>query len=177
MTDAVKQAVLDAARTHALHAGLLQAQVIVESNGDPWAWNPEPRYRYLWNVKANGPFRQLTQVELNAGTPPADFRSLAGDPDQEWWAQRASWGLLQVMGAVARERGFKGAYLTQLADPATNLGIGCAHFVALLKWANGDAEMALAAYNGGKAGNVARPFRNAAYADRVMQKLKEVSNG
>jgi soluble lytic murein transglycosylase-like protein len=38
----------------------------------------------------------------------------------------------------------------------------------LLRWADGDEERALAAYNGGKGGNSVRPFRNAAYAAKVL---------
>ena len=35
----------DAARKHALPAGLVAAIVAVESGGNTWAWNPEPGYR------------------------------------------------------------------------------------------------------------------------------------
>jgi hypothetical protein len=79
--------------------------------------------------------------------PPKDFPYLAGDRDQEWWAQQASFGLMQLMGGLARELGFKGAYLTALCDPDLNLQIGCKHLSALLKWADGDVTKALGAYN------------------------------
>lgn len=147
---------------------VVQALVMVESSQHPWAWNPEPAYRYLWDVKRNRPFRKLTPAENASEAPPKDFPTLAGDRDQEWWGQRASWGLMQVMGGVARERGFTGPYLTELCDPAVNLQIGCAHLAALVKWAHGDIEQALAAYNGGKGGNTTRPFRNGTYAAKVL---------
>jgi hypothetical protein len=129
---------------------LVRAIIQVESGGNPWAWNPEPRYRYLWNVKTKRPFRQLTVSESLNENPPADFPIHGGDRDQEWWGQQASWGLMQVMGAVAREQGFSGIYLTELCDPVTNLTSGCAHLRGLLKWANNDIPQAVAGYNAGR---------------------------
>lgn len=156
-----------AAAAHGLSASLVEAQVLVESNGNAWAWNPEPRYRYFWNMRSQRPFRAITPAEQLSEFPPADFPCLADDADQEWWGQQASWGIQQLMGALAREYGFRGPYLTQLCDVATNLDIGCAHLSRLLAWAKGDVDQALSAYNGGQLGNVQRPFRNQAYADRV----------
>ncbi len=75
----------------------------------------------------------------------------------------------QVMGAVARERGFAGPYLAELVDPAVNLNVGCAHLAGQLAWANGAEMRALAAYNGGRMGNAAPPYRNADYALKVLQ--------
>jgi soluble lytic murein transglycosylase-like protein len=41
-------------------------------------------------------------------------------------ARSMSWGLMQVIGQVAREHGFAGKFLSALTDPATGLDIGCA---------------------------------------------------
>jgi hypothetical protein len=149
---------------HLLVAGLVQ----VESNFNQYAWNPEPRYRYYWDVKTHVPFRPLVPVEVSAEFPPPDFHSIEGDADQEWWGQSASWGLMQVMGAVAREHGCRIPYLTELCDPATNLDYGCRHLARLLDWSHGDVERALAAYNGGTGGNSKKPYRNQAYATKVI---------
>lgn len=119
-----------------------------ESSGNTWAWNPEPRYRYLWDVRKNAAFRRLTAEEAISPTPPADFPTLAGDRDQEWWGQRASWGVAQVMGAVARERGFKGAFLTELCDVHTGAFLGAMHLGKLLARHKNEAD-ALASYNAG----------------------------
>ena len=162
-----------AATSQGLDPRVVAALIRVESGGNRWAWNPEPAYRYVWNVVTQRPFRALTPEEAARKTPPADFPVLAGDRDQEWWGQQASWGLMQVMGALARERGFRGLYLTELTDPALNLSIGCAHLAGLMRWAEGDLVQALAAYNGGKVGNTQAPFRNQAYADRVLSALAE----
>ncbi len=161
--------ILQSAREHNLDARLVGSLVQIESGGNQWAWNPEPRYRYFWNVQTGAPFRSVNEVEILAETPPADFRGLAGDRDQEWWAQQASWGLMQVMGAVARELGCKAPYLTSLCDPALNLHWGCVKLRKELTWAGGVVERALASYNGGHVGNIVAPYRNAAYAAKVMK--------
>lgn len=158
---------IDAAARYQLQPEWVLALVVVESSGNPWAWNPEPRYRYYWDARTGQPFRRPTDTEVLSECPPADFHCALGDPDQEWWAQSASWGLMQLMGAVAREHGFRGPYLTQLCDPGTNLEYGCRHLASLMTWAGGDIERALAAYNGGREGNATRPLRNAAYVARV----------
>ena len=112
---------------------LVKALVIVESNGNPWAWNPEPHYRYVVDANTGQPFRKLTGEEARLKTPPDDFPSCPGIPDDrdaEWWGQQASWGLMQVMGAVAREYGFKD-WLPKLCDVATGLQYGCKHLSVL----------------------------------------------
>jgi soluble lytic murein transglycosylase-like protein len=47
-------------------------------------------------------------------------------PPTEEIARSISWGLMQVMGQVAREHGFDGKFLSALCDPALGLDIGCA---------------------------------------------------
>jgi soluble lytic murein transglycosylase-like protein len=162
-----------AAAKYGLEADVFEAQAIAESDGQAFSWNPEPKYHYLWDVLHKRQFRTLNAHEVDAESPPPDFPALGGDPDQEWWGQQASWGLYQVMGAVARERGFRGVYLPELCDALTNIEYAARHVRVLLDWADGDIIRALCAYNGGRAGNAAPPFRNQAYADRVlMAKLR-----
>lgn len=141
-----------AAGAAGVDADVVEAMVLQESGGRAWAWNPEPRYRWLWDVRQGRPFRTVTPDEAARKWPPSDFPVLGGDRDQEWWGQQASWGLLQVMGAVARERGFTGLYLTELCDPVVGLVYGCKHFAALLRMAGGDVWRAVAAYNAGPGG-------------------------
>lgn len=165
----------ESAHAHGLDHRLVTAVVLVESGGNQFAWNPEPVYRYFWDVKHGRPFRAVTPDELRSERPPADFPTLAGDPDQEWWAQQASWGLMQVMGAVARELGFQGPYLTQLCSAQTNLGYGCRKLNADLKWSGGDLEKALMAYNGGRGSAVKRTALVQRYAAKVLKQLATVT--
>ncbi len=153
MTIADIRAAIEAkAAEHGLEPNLVEAIVLTESGGNPWAWNPEPRYRYLVDVRSGRPFRPMSEVEIIAKTPPYDFKALAGDPDQEWWGQQASWGLMQVMGALAREQGFRAHYLTELTDVMTGLHFGCKHFASLLSWSRSQTNQAIAAYNAGRGG-------------------------
>lgn len=162
------------AYTQDLSADLLAALVQVESGGDANAWNPEPRYPYLWNVKTDAPFRKMTAAEAASKTPPPDFPVIAGDRDQEWWGQQASWGLMQIMGALARERGCRRPYLTSLLDPELNLMIGAGHLVSLLAWARGDEAKALGAYNAGRGGWESEAGRK--YAAKVLRVKREMAS-
>jgi soluble lytic murein transglycosylase-like protein len=161
-----------AAGPERLDPDLVEGLVLVESSGNAYAWNPEPHYRYFWNVKTWRPFRQIGAFETKTEYPPEDFPSLGGDPDQEWWGQQASWGLMQVMGAVARERGYRGVYLPELVDVETNLKYGCAHLGHLLEWADADVPKALAAFNAGQGGWTSKAGQ--AYAQKVLRSVAAV---
>ena len=148
--------------------GLALAVVEQESTIDTWAWNPEPKYRYLWDVLLLKPFRTLTPAEEASEIPPADFFAYKGVPrDAEWWGQQASWGLMQVMGAVAREHGFIGRFLSELCDPPVGLEYGCRHLGAYLSRFKAPFP-ALEAFNGGP-GAVGK---NAKYAREVLARLE-----
>lgn len=171
----IKDEIIDLARIECQKQGITLPLVLgfieTESGGDQWAYNPEPKYRYLWSCRAHAPFRPITKLEDSSEYPPDDFPAPeAGvDPDAEWWGQQASWGLMQVMGAVAREVGFRGPFLTSLCDPEINLAVGCTKLKRLLKqW--GDPEMAACAYNRGSVGYVpnTKEFLNQKYVDKVM---------
>src|SRR4029077_9880428 len=64
-------------------------------------------------------------------------------------ARAFSWGLMQVMGQVAREHGFAAASLAPLCDPPTGLDVGCRVFAAKLAAAEGNVPNALLLWNGG----------------------------
>jgi hypothetical protein len=150
MTPIVQTLIDEAAKRVGLSADFVHAVARVESTGNPYAWRPEPRYHYLWDVAKHRPFRALTAAESSSEIAPADFPCLAGSREQEFWAQQASWGVLQVMGAVAREEGFAGPYLAELTDPAACLTVGCRHLRGLVLWADGDLAQAAAGYNAGR---------------------------
>ncbi len=175
MTDAIRRQIVDAARAHGLDPLVVEALVLQESSGNPYAWRPEPAYRYLVDCRTGLPFRACSPDELRSTIAPPDFPTLAGTRDQEWWAQRASLGLCQIMGAVAREQGFREPYLLALCEPATNLRIGCQILKGHLEWARGDLTLALAAYNAGRAGAMRGGGR--AYADQVLARYARLRAG
>ncbi|MGD0955720.1 MAG: hypothetical protein ABR953_02685 [Candidatus Acidiferrales bacterium] len=55
-----------------------------------------------------------------------------------------SWGLMQVMGQVARKHGFTGKFLSALCDPVTALDIGCAALAAKIAAVAGNIDHVLA---------------------------------
>lgn len=167
--DRYRPSITAAAAVHRIDPTLIAAIVTVESGANPWAWNPEPRYRYFWDVRRQQPFRVISLAEERSETPPPDFPTLGGDRDQEWWGQQASWGLMQIMGAVGREVGFEGIYLPQLCEVERNLEYGCRHLFSLLDWARHDVRQAAAAYNAGRGGWMRAAGQ--AYADKVQQAM------
>lgn len=171
---ALQAQIRTAASAYALPYSLIAAQVTVESGGNQYAHNPEPKYHYMWDVRLRRPFRPLTPAEIASEIPPDDFYAILPTVprDAEWQDQQASWGLMQVMGAVAREMGFRGPFLTQLVEPVLNLDFGCRKLAGELKWAHGNVPQALAAYNGGRRGNETPPYRNQEYADKVLRLVK-----
>lgn len=158
-----------AAREHQLPVALLSAIVEVESTRDPFAWKVEPPYRYLWNLRTGAPFRTLTPAEIASERAPLDFPHLdISSRDTEWWGQQASWGPMQVMGAVAREFGFRG-HFPALCGP---LGIdyGARYLAALTErlLARYTWEGVVAAYNAGSPRRRADgQWENQEYVDRV----------
>src|SRR6202007_3144879 len=67
----------------------------------------------------------------------------------EAYARGFSWGLIQVMGQVAREAGFDSLYLSALCDPEQGLAVGCRVLRKKFDAASGDTTRALLAWNGG----------------------------
>lgn len=170
----------DAAQVHGLDLALVLGVVEVESSFRVAAWNPEPQYRYLVDVRTFPckPFRSLTAAEIASESPPDDFPSPPGQPrDAEWQGQQASWGLMQVMGGVAREMGCAALSLGELlADPGMAVDLGCRHLKAKLARYDGDTASGISAYNAGSAKVLEdvsgrKVFANQAYVDKVTAAL------
>jgi soluble lytic murein transglycosylase-like protein len=126
------------AAAHSLDPALVCAVVEQESGWNPWAIRYEP----LFFSKYVAP--QYTNNKISAS---------------EAYARGFSWGLMQVMGQVARETGFDALFLSALCDPEQGLSIGCKVLRKKLDAAAGDTTRALLAWNGGG---------NPAYAAQVL---------
>lgn len=84
-------------------------------------------------------------------------------------AQKTSWGLMQVMGAVARGYGFTGD-LRQLLSPMVGLEYGCRHLAYYYQkyaiWCD-----AISSYNQGSPRKTDEGrYHNQEYVDKVMRK-------
>lgn len=126
MDDSLVQLAKQTATKYGLDPALVCAVVEQESNWNPWASRFEPRFlaRYIEPLG----LKDTTEVQARA----------------------FSYGLMQLMGQVARELGWKGPIL-QLTDPAVNLVLGCQHLANKLKAAGGDITQGLLKWNGGAA--------------------------
>lgn len=117
------------AKEHGLNPKLVQALVSVESGGDTWASRFEPGWRWYLSPKK---WAAITR------------RSKA----TETVHQATSWGLMQVMGTVAREEGYRES-LPALCIPERGLEYGCRKLKKLIdKYVT--LEEALSAYNSGR---------------------------
>ena len=130
-----------AAEAENLDSAVVCAIVEQESSWNPWAMRYEPHFfsKYVAPLYTNN--------KIGA---------------TEAYARGISWGLMQVMGQVAREKGVASLYLSTLCDPAVGLAVGCRILRQKLDAAGGDTPKALLAWNGGG---------NPDYAEEVLARV------
>ena len=129
---------------------LIAAIVSIESDGKACASRYEPHYRYLLNTKTFARKNQISE-------------------DTEIIQQKTSWGLMQVMGGVAREHGFNGD-LVQLCNPTMGLKYGIEHLTKFIDKYD-DVESAVSAYNqGGDYRDQNGLFKNQVYVDKILER-------
>ena len=147
--------IAEARRSQWVPADLILALIWQESSGNPWAERYEKYYQYFWDRKSGAPlYDKSKSVSENRDAALAILGST------EFNAQCTSRGLMQVMGAVARERGFPGQFLTELCDPEIGIEYGVRHLTIFLK--KYELRTALLRYNGGG---------RESYPDEVLKKL------
>ena len=131
------------AHTHNLWPELVCAVCEQESGWNPWAIRFEPAFfeRYVQPLYASG---RISETEARA--------------------RAFSWGLMQVMGQVARESGFTGEFLPALCDPEVGLELGCQLLARKLALADGNVSKALLLWNGGG---------NPSYPDQVLARAQK----
>jgi soluble lytic murein transglycosylase-like protein len=123
-----------AAAAQSLDPALVCAVIEQESSWNTWAMRYEPAFfaKYVAHLFTNN---KITASEA--------------------YARGFSWGLMQVMGQVAREMGFDGTFLSALCDAEQGLAVGCKLLRKKLDSMDGDTTRGLLAWNGG--GNPAYP--------------------
>jgi hypothetical protein len=112
------------AEQHGVYETLVCAVVEQESAWDTHAIRYEPKFR-------------------------AHYVASLGLPPPEEIARSISWGLMQVMGQVAREHGFSGKFLSALSDPSVGIAMGCEVLGAKISAAGNEIWRALELWNGG----------------------------
>lgn len=134
---------------------LVGAIIMQESGGDLWAVRFEPR----WNIFLD-PVRFAKMNRISELT--------------EKNFQACSFGAMQVMGTVMRERGFKGNW-GQAFDIDINLGCGCRHLNFFLSRHAGNELDAISAYNCGTPKKDALgKYSNQRYVDGVISWKEKV---
>jgi soluble lytic murein transglycosylase-like protein len=131
-----------AANAHNLDPALVCAVCEQESSWNPWSIRYEPGFlaRYVAPLFTSG---KISATEA--------------------YARSFSWGLMQVMGQVARENNFGGPSLAELCDSAVGLEIGCRVLASKLALAKRDVAAALQLYNGGS---------NPDYSSQVQSRMQ-----
>jgi soluble lytic murein transglycosylase-like protein len=139
------------ASQHGLDPDLVCGMIQRESSWNPWTIRYEPGFmsHYIAPLYTLGKFSAT-----------------------EAYGRSFSWGLMQVMGDVARENGFTGSFLAQLCDPQIGIEVGCVVFAKHLAKTSGDAAAALLAWNGGC--NPKYPAEVLAFAEQFRSQFGQV---
>lgn len=142
----IKSLIVQSAREHKLDPAVVYGVVMTESGGNPFAVRFEPYYRYLYK--------------------PAGVRPTGCSVATEETMQKCSIGLMQVMGAVYRERGFRDRWLSELfALPRLQIEYGCQHLAAKIK--RYGLERGISAYNAGVPSD-----HNGEYVRKVLDAMR-----
>lgn len=148
------QVIEDVADAENVPANLLAAIVQTESSNNRYAVRFEPHYKYLFKTKENAQACGITEAT-------------------ETVFQMTSFGLCQLMGAVARELGLKGT-IFQLLDEQTNLTYA-AKLIKRLAGRFKERDDIIAAYNAGTPVKTLNGlYKNQVYVDKVNQYLSAI---
>lgn len=143
------------AKAFELDPNLVSAICFVESGWNPLAARHEPDFKYF-------------------SEPGKWAASLGITEETERLFQACSWGLMQVMGSVARELGYKGP-LQNLCSMWTGTEFGCKKLASLFE-KYPDENDVISAYNQGSPRRDMQTTRymNQDYVDKVTRKLLEL---
>ncbi len=136
-----------AASAQALDPALVCAVVEQESGWNPWAMRYEPAFF----TKYVAPLYTNNKVSAT-----------------EAYARGFSWGLMQVMGQVAREAGFDAVFLSALCDPEQGLAVGCKVLRKKFDAMAGDTTRARARCSPGTAALIRPTPRRSSPAARII---------
>ncbi len=148
MNPLISKIIIDAAKFASIDPLLALAIAEVESGGDQFAIRFEPGWKYHYNVDN---FAKLCKIS----------------EDTERMLQACSFGIMQVMGTVARELGFEES-LIKLSDARIGAKYGCLKLSKLFKILK-SVDDVIAAYNAGSPLKRDGKYINQGYVDRVRK--------
>lgn len=146
---------------HHLPPEIVFGIVLTESAGNPWAIRFEPAF-----------------LDRYVPDDPELFGPVSVETERI--ARATSWGPMQIMGQVARERGFERAFLSALCQPDLGIDMGCAqlaYFRSRFEAEHG-FDAVIAAYNAGSPRYTDDgAFVNQTYLDKVMHYAEQFKPG
>ena len=151
------EAIATRAKAFGVDSSLIAAIVMKESSGNRFASRYEPIFRYIWETETCA-------------------KRLKCSEDTEIIGQKTSYGLMQIMGSVAREWGFLG-WFGELYEIETNLNFGIKHLRQyLLKYPN--VSDAISSYNQGSPRRGSDGlYLNQKYVETVLLFKKQLEDG
>ena len=152
LTDNIKILIKLSANAYGIDEDLLFAICEVESNFDPKATRYEPHYHWLYK--------------------PSSFVDENWTIEEEKRCQKTSWGLMQVMGGVLREYGYRGHIDNIINHIADQLYYGCAHLKKKLD--KYGLKLGILSYNSGSPIKGADgEYINIHYYNKVMRSINK----
>jgi soluble lytic murein transglycosylase-like protein len=149
ITPEIRTKILFWSKASNIDPNLIAAIVETESAGNPFAMRYEKHWRYILR--------------------PVDFAmKLNITPETERTLQMFSYGLMQIMGSVAREYGMQGE-LPKLLDPDLGIQYGTIHLRGFISRYKSIPD-AVSSYNQGSPvkNKNGVGYKNQAYVDKVM---------
>jgi soluble lytic murein transglycosylase-like protein len=151
MTPELRAIIEEKAKEYDVDPDLVQAFCCIESSYEPKATRYEPNF-----------YARYIRPMVFAGRITAD----------EGMNRATSWGIMQIMGQVAREKGFNGEF-SELFDPATALEWSLKHLKHfIVKYAS--LNDAIASYNAGSPRMNDNKYVNQQYVDKIHKALLEI---
>lgn len=151
----IKDIILLKAKKYDLYPDLVEAHCMTESSGKPNATRYEPAFFKTYIAK------------------------LGIKNEVEATGRATSWGLLQIMGQVARELGYQGSW-EGLCDPMVNLEYGCKKLSKCYRRYHPNLDFGIAAYNSGSVVQVFTEgvghIKNQEYVDRVHKFWEQIKD-
>ena len=149
MNQEIRKVIKEKALKYGIDPDLIEAFCLVESSDDPDAERFEPDFKK----------RYIDYMKLD---------------NEEAEGRATSYGLMQIMGQVARELGFKGQF-SELFTPEIGLEYSIRHLKHFIdKYNKQGMNHAIAAYNAGSARIKGGLFVNQGYVDKVNKALNKI---